>query len=171
MTNPPRPKRRWYQYSLRTLFVLMTLVAIACSWYAYEMQKAAKRRAAIAEIEKAGGGVLYYDASSPGLGGEPPAWYSLLRKLHGDEHLGNAVFVQFGSPVDTQRVTDADLVHLKGLTKLEILSFWDKQITDAGLVHLRGMTHLEELVLIDTKVTAEGVKKLQEALPNCKIDY
>ena len=57
------------------------------------------------------------------------------------------------------------------MTKLEILSFWDKQITDAGLVHLRGMTHLEELVLIDTKVTAEGVKKLQAALPNCKIDY
>ena len=47
-----KPKRRWYQFSLRTLFIITTLFAIPCSWYAYEMNEAAKRRAAIAEIEK-----------------------------------------------------------------------------------------------------------------------
>jgi hypothetical protein len=31
MTN--KPKRRWYQFSLRSLFVLTLLVAIACSLY------------------------------------------------------------------------------------------------------------------------------------------
>ncbi len=44
MTGPPEHKRRRFQYNLRSLFILTTLVAIACSWYAVEMQKAAKRR-------------------------------------------------------------------------------------------------------------------------------
>jgi hypothetical protein len=76
---PPKPKRRWCQYSLRTLLVLVTLFAIACSWYAVEMQRAAKRRAAIAEIIRLGGDVRYYDASDPNTLGEPPRWFSLLR--------------------------------------------------------------------------------------------
>ena len=36
-----KPKHRWFQYSLRSMFVVMTLFAIACSWYAYEMSEAA----------------------------------------------------------------------------------------------------------------------------------
>ena len=45
----------------------------------------------------------------------------------------------------------------------------NKQITDAGLVHLMGLTKLEGLYLNDTQVTDEGVKRLRQALPNCKI--
>jgi hypothetical protein len=30
----PKPKRRWYQYSLRTLLICVTLFAVACSWFA-----------------------------------------------------------------------------------------------------------------------------------------
>ena len=54
MPESQPPKRRWYQYTLRMLFVLVTLSAVACSWYAYEMHKAAERRAAIAEIRRHG---------------------------------------------------------------------------------------------------------------------
>ena len=28
----PKPKRRWFQYSLRTLLVLMLLVGVGMSW-------------------------------------------------------------------------------------------------------------------------------------------
>ena len=35
---------------------------------------------------------------------------------------------------------------------------------------ISGLTNLKLLSLDDIKVTAEGVKKLQEALPNCEID-
>ena len=66
-------------------------------------------------------------------------------------------------------VTDAGLVHLKGLTKLQTLNLSDTNVTDAGLVHLKGLTILQTLVLIDTKVTDAGVKKLQAALPKCRI--
>jgi len=57
-----KPKRRWYQYSLRSMLVLTTLVAIACSWYAYEMNEAAKRRAA---IELAGCVATHPDCRQP----------------------------------------------------------------------------------------------------------
>jgi len=38
-------------------------------------------------------------------------------------------------------------------------------------VHLKGLTNLEQLHLLGTKVTAGGVKKLQQALPNCDISH
>ena len=45
------------------------------------------------------------------------------------------------------------------------------RVNDAGLVHLERLTKLEQLTLFDTKVTAAGVKKLQQALPKCKIAH
>lgn len=42
-------------------------------------------------------------------------------------------------------------------------------VADVGLEHVKGLTNLQELDLRGTQVTEEGVKKLQEALPNCKI--
>ena len=44
-----------------------------------------------------------------------------------------------------------------------------RPITDAGLVHLKGLTNLEGLLLIGTQVTDAGVAKLKEALPDCRI--
>ena len=93
-------------------------------------------------------------------------------------------------------VTDAGLEHVKGLTKLKALWLGGTKVTDAGLEHLKGLTKLKALGLGDTlemieinedsffchqtekthlrtlggtKVTDAGVKKLQQALPNCKI--
>jgi hypothetical protein len=44
-------------------------------------------------------------------------------------------------------------------------------VTDAGLEHLKALRQLQRLDLKETKVTADGVKKLQQALPNCKIEH
>ena len=44
------------------------------------------------------------------------------------------------------------------------------KITDAGLVHLKGLTNLQELDLSRTRTTDAGVAELQKALPNCKIE-
>jgi hypothetical protein len=54
--------------------------------------------------------------------------------------------------------------------KLQSLDLSYTRITDAGLEHLRGLTNLALLNLRDTQVTDGGVKKLEEALPNCKIN-
>ena len=64
-----------------------------------------------------------------------------------------------------QRITDAGLAHLRGLSELEYLSLTATRVSDAGLDTLRGMPKLSTLNLPDT-VTDGGVKKLAGHLPN-----
>ena len=73
--------------------------------------------------------------------------------------------------LNDNKVTNAGLVHLKGLTKLGILGLRNTKVSDAGLEHLKGLTSLFKLLLLKTKVTDEGVKGMQAALPNCEIEY
>jgi hypothetical protein len=51
------------------------------------------------------------------------------------------------------------------------LSLNGTQVTDAGMEHLRGLTQLNFLAIKDTPVTDDGVKKYQQALPNCRVYY
>ncbi len=62
---------------------------------------------------------------------------------------------------DTQ-FTDAELVHLKVLFFLENLNLGNTEITDAGLVHLKTMTNLKHLDLYDTQITDAGLLHLAE---------
>ena len=71
-----------------------------------------------------------------------------------------------------RRVTDADLIQLENTwPELEHLVLWQCEITDAGLEHLKGLSHLRTLGLWDFDRTDEGVKRFQQALPNCKIEH
>ena len=92
---------------------------------------------------------------------------SLLQTLFGRDYVETVYLVGF----NYTQVTDEGLVHLKRLTNLESLSLTSTQITDVGLEHLKTLDSLQELNLYDTQVTPEGVRKLQEALPNCEIEY
>ena len=61
-------------------------------------------------------------------------------------------------------------MHLKGLAKLQDLGLGNG-VTDAGLVHLKGLTNLTNLILpYHTQVTDAGVAELKKALPNCDIN-
>ncbi len=42
-------------------------------------------------------------------------------------------------------------------------------MTDAGLIHLRGLTRLDYLDLADTQTTEAGRASLRRALPDCWI--
>ena len=193
MTAPKR-KLRWYQYSLGSLMLLTHVVSLGMSWFAARMKAARQQKAAVEGLEKFGGQVLYdYEVDQSGnplpfprakLPG--PAW---LRKQLGNDFFATVVELYFSPP----SVTDAGLEHLKGLSQLQSLTLEGTQVTDAGLkrltgltqfrtldlnetrvtdaalVHLKGLTKLSELDLHNTKVTNEGVKRLQQALPNCKI--
>lgn len=150
-------------------------------WLAYERNEVRKRAAAIEAIEAIGGNVEF-DEEIPFR----PRW---LRPLLGDTSAGEVVEIWFyGGEVtnadlvhlkgltklewlvlDNTQVTDAGLVNLQGLTKLELLYLSGTRVTDAGLVHLQGLTMLESLFLGNTPVTDEGVRELQQALPNVTI--
>ena len=71
--------------------------------------------------------------------------------------------------IASTKVTDAGLVHLKGMTNLQWVNLWQTQVTDAGLMRLKDVTNLQQLWLQDTMVTRAGIAKLQQVLPNCRI--
>ena len=60
-----------------------------------------------------------------------------------------------------RKFTDADLVQLKGLSRLQMLDLTNTQITDAGLVHLKGLANLETLLIGATKITGAGLVHLK----------
>jgi len=66
-------------------------------------------------------------------------------------------------------VADVGLKHLNEIKSLQTLWLYNTKITDAGLEHLKGLKSLRSLGLTNTNVTDEGVKKLQKALPDCRI--
>ena len=155
-STPSKPRRRWFQYSLRTLFVLLTVL---CVWLAVTVNRARKQREAVAAIEELGG-VVYYDfqvdnsrgllrAKLPG-----PKW---LRELVGDEYFVSVHFVDLGNT----QVTDAQLEHLKGLSNLQALVLDRTQVTDAGLEHLKGLTNLQTLSLRNCRITGAGLEHLK----------
>jgi internalin A len=53
--------------------------------------------------------------------------------------------------------------------KLFHLNLSDTPITDAGLVSMKGLTKLESVMVGNTQVTDAGVKALNRALPNLTI--
>jgi len=146
----PSPKRRRFQYSLRSLLIVMTLVAFGCSWFAVQMKKSRERANAMERIEEAAGeGPIFF------AGG------NLTDELFGNNPIG----VQ----LDNTPVTNEALPYLEGLPSIEIVSLRNTQIDDAGLVHLKTLTKLRSLDLRNTKVTDGGVAELRRSLPNCKI--
>jgi hypothetical protein len=178
---------RWrFQFSIRSLLVLVVAVAVPCSWLAVEMKKAKAQREA---VEATGAGVVYdFQFDKAGINSlwlPGPAW---LPNLLGYDFFGNVVVAYFyfedSDPdaklehlknlpqltrVEVDHLTDAGLKRLRGLKQLEHL-FLIGEFTDAGLQHLEGLTQLQDLHLGSPNVTDECVRKLQKALPNCKIN-
>lgn len=68
-------------------------------------------------------------------------------------------------------VTDAGLVHLKDLRKLEWLYLNDTAVTDEGLLHLQGLAQLRFLSVVNTSVTKAGIDRLHHSRPNVRIRH
>ncbi|HEV2968861.1 MAG TPA: hypothetical protein VGY55_02655 [Pirellulales bacterium] len=43
--DPPKRKRRWFQYRLRTLFLVVTILAVPCGWLANQARIVEERKA------------------------------------------------------------------------------------------------------------------------------
>jgi hypothetical protein len=191
MTDP-KPTRLRFQFSLRTLLVLITLSAVLCSSVAVgvKMRQVNREREVEATVKRWHGQVVWSEPSGP-------TW---LLSLLGGDCVGHIETVSIGYPhvydsilgvqtpitdagleqlkglsrlrklrLDENRITDARLEQLKDLGQLEELSLCGNPITDAGLEQLRSLGRLQQLLLIETKCTDAGIKELQKALPNCKI--
>jgi len=167
--HQPKPKRRFFRFSLRTLLVVVVLLSVGMGWFAFKMRQAERQRKAVEALKEVSGMIGYDYQTSEGRyvysRAEPPApaW---LTRLLGVDFLSDVVVVTFLLDVE-----DEALEHVDVLTNLIGLNLSDTQVTDAGLKHLKGLANLEYLDLNGTHVTEEGIRELQEALPNCQIDH
>ncbi len=186
MTTEP-PKRRWFQFRLRTLLIAILVLSLPLSWFAVKLEKARRQREAVEALKGVGCQLCYGRGYTPSVvrwmptvlsggsvyvptilfGGDSELTDAGLRNIHEFREPARITRIY----LDRTDVTDAGLENLKGLTNLKGLSLDSTQVTDTGLKHLKGLSHLEELSVLNTQVTPEGVKKLQQALPNCEIRY
>jgi len=175
--EPKRPpRRRWFQYSLRSILVLITLAAIAlAAWNTYRKRLRVQNRA-LPELTR-----LKAEVDVQPVG---PEW---LRALPGGEDLFKVVSVN----LEHHRLKDEDLeclehlrylerlylaatpvsnqglAHVAKCKRLKRLSLWKTRITDLGMEHLRGLEDLELLDIQETKVTEAALAHLKH-LPRLK---
>src|SRR5262245_10501864 len=107
------PKRRWFQFRLRTILLLMLFVSVGLAWVMTERRRIAERREALKDR-----GEFFSDTAQP-------LWN---RVLFGENAAGFAN--EFVAYYD---FADADLDHLQGLIKLKQVSLQQTKITDTGL--------------------------------------
>jgi len=217
----PRRRSLWPRYSLRTLFVLITVVCVVLGLW---MHRVVRQRTAVRRFYE-------LTANRPSDHGEQlvtmgyryrgdthskpivEEWLHPLRDLIGEEAFGEITLVQLintpatnddlrfladvptveevalhGTQVTDEglrhlqacphlrslglngtSITDQGLAYLPALSELDSLSLDYTKVTDAGLVHLEKLPKLKELWLHGTAVTDAGYRRLQAALPQCRI--
>jgi hypothetical protein len=158
--NLDRRSRRWLQFSIRTLLVLVMLLCVALSMW---VVPAERRRRAVAAVEALGGAVIFVDRHKI----NESSSIVFIRRWLPHAYVDEAEVVDFNFS-DTE-VTDAGLAHLQGLASLQGLDLSNTQVTDAGLAHLQQLKSIRWLFLRNTEVTDAGVAKLRNALPNCRV--
>jgi hypothetical protein len=165
------PKLRWFQYRLRSLFILTFLVAIACSWFAVKMNRAKRQK----EFRNLLAGIGYqsqfdFDGEIMELSYHPrnrpyPGW---LEDLLGMDFLYDLTAI--GRPIEyfprnsthpRNQLSDAEMHRIKELSKLRDLAIPNSIITDVGLESLQGLAQLGFLDLSQTAITDRGLESLR----------
>ena len=150
-THNTKPRRRWFQFSLRTLLIVVTLSAVPLGWVGWKLEQGRRQRAAIAWVEKMGGTVAFVSVE------ETSWWREWTDKLFGPSV----------REVDLRGTPVTDLSPLAGLKNLDLLYLRNTQVSD--LSPLAELKNLKWLLLGNMSVSDEDVQELRQALPNCEI--
>ncbi len=108
----PKPKRRWYQFSLRTLLVVVTLICVVVGgyvhWQAEIVRERKQMRSRIVEL----GGSIATDSDR-----EPLSRVPWLRRVLGDEPVAE-INMEFGTP-------DSELLKIReAFPEAEVVFVW-----------------------------------------------
>lgn len=92
-TNPERaakPRRRWFQFGLRTLLFTVLVASVGFGWLARELQVARSRRAAVVELDRIQVYVYQYEPTTLGRSFRKwPALDRFVRANLGDDLLSS----------------------------------------------------------------------------------
>jgi hypothetical protein len=160
------PKHSRWQFSLTTLFAIVTFVAAILG----ALHHVDRQRRSVAAIRSLGGRVFYVDMTTAKAESWlerwlPEDWVHDVKEVWLiDSELKDSGLVYLQGLDDLQEVwlsrtetTDIGLENLEGLHALKWLHLGRTQVTDAGLASLRGMTNLRSLYLTSTLVTDAGL--------------
>ena len=155
-----KPKRRWFQFSLRTVLLLMSVFAL---WLGIKTHRVRQQEDAIRKIAAWGGTAHFGYQISTNFRGDRildpkalPPGPSWLRRIIGESYLRDVVEVSLR---DTQ-VGDSELEFVEQLPMLESLDLSNTPVTSRGLVHIEKLRNLQGLYLINTDVDDLGLKHL-----------
>ncbi len=154
MDQASKPTRGW-RFSLRTLFVIVTLVAIVLAWgvlrpLAYQRHKAQ----AAATIHALGGDVVRCGGSLDGTPGGN--WLARLFRA------ADATDALWEVRLENCKVTADELRKLEQCTWIRRLDLSGTAIGDEAIPSILTLTKLRELRLAGTQVTDEGIAQLAE---------
>ena len=141
-----RPRRKWYQFSIWSMLVLLTLVCVAAAYWrrmvtAYEGQATAAE-----EITKLSGWIT----SEPAV----PDW---LRWLPLADRCNKVVAVN----LQERDFPEGSLQSLAQLPDVERLYLARSSVSDNDLEYVGKLTNLRRLSLWRTDITSEGLKQLE----------
>ena len=165
MNDSPKPKRRWHQFSLKKLLVVMLLLFfVIAGWAGCQIAEYRYEEPAYHHFTGIGGqtGTRYCWYRHTGIQflslHNPEVTDRDLEPLQRLRHLRRLMLA------DTN-VTDDGLRHLSNLDRLYELDLRNTHVTDAGLTSLYQLKGLKTLWLTGTSVTREGVAELMDQLP------
>ena len=157
-------RRNWWQFSLRTLLVVVALLCVLFAWMGAKFNRVRQQRQAIAELKERGFVVLLdYEEHliSPSGLVEPPG-PKFLRNWLGDDFFDEVISassdVSLDSDGSARELTDDDLKLLGRFPQLTYLSLaGDIRITDKQLALLAELSQLQYLSLDGCPVTDSGM--------------
>lgn len=162
--------RRWFQYSLRSFFVILTALSI---WLGVTVKRAREQREAVEAIVTSGGVVAYNDKSARGQTWDTSRHslffhcrYRVVRVGIMNEQITDEMCFQIALLSRLQmlllqgRVTQRGLGRLTGLRHVTSLVLRQGRITDTDFTQLQRMKSLEILDLGDTRVTDSDLESL-----------
>jgi hypothetical protein len=155
------------QFSLATLMLAVPVVGFPCAWLGKEINLAQRQQMDARSIHKHWGGQVFYY-------GKPWRRYAVFledsRKSTLLERALGRHFFQEAESITIRGADDDDLKTIARFPRVQAIDAGGADMTDAGLKHLHAMTQLRRLQLSAGQITDQGVKDLQEALPQCKIE-
>jgi hypothetical protein len=165
----PKPRRRWFRFSIRSLLLLVVLIAIPL---ALKVNQVHHQRLVVAELRKLKVLVAFdYNRPNPfshvidpqghshwGTRVAEPFGPKWLRNILGDDFFSEVTDIL--TPGENLEVTDDTLNLIATLRSPRSINIQSDHISDEGFRHLATLGQLEDLCIVARSITDAGLTHL-----------